>query len=82
MSQNPLNLIGLLNLDTNPNGIDRWFNEDLFIFIAGNIHWIENDFSGSPFYQHLDKWEGGGLLSFDFGDIVPFNDLAGEVLET
>jgi hypothetical protein len=79
MSQNPLNIIRLLNLDTNPNGVDRRFNQNLFILIPGDMHWIQNNFRRRPAMRRgLDR----GALGFDFGDVVPFNDLAGEVFET
>jgi hypothetical protein len=42
--QNPLNVIGLLDLDADADRVDRRFNQHLFIFIAGNVNWIQHNF--------------------------------------
>ena len=41
--QDPFNIICLLDFDTNPYRVDGWLNEDLFILIAGYMHWIQDD---------------------------------------
>ena len=46
MTQNPLNVIRLFNLDGESEGIDGGLNQDLFILVAGNDNGLENDFLG------------------------------------
>ena len=49
MTQNPLNVIRLFNLDGESEGIDGGLNQDLFILVAGNDNGLENDFLGRSF---------------------------------
>ncbi len=67
MHQNLLNIIRLLNLDANPYTVDARLDQDPLILISCDNERIQQDF--------------GGRLSFDFGDIVSFRGLRGEVGE-
>lgn len=58
-------LICLLYPDTDTDTVDTWLNEDLLIFVAGDVQRVQ---------QELGRASG-----FDFGDIVSFRGLGGKV---
>ena len=51
MRENPFNVISLFDFNTDSDCVDGRFNEDLFIFVSGDVHRIQNDFRGRPFSQ-------------------------------
>lgn len=65
VNQNVFNLICLLYPDAHADTVDTWLNEDLFVFVSGDVQRIK---------QKLGR--AGG---FDFGDIVPLGSLRSEV---
>jgi hypothetical protein len=94
MGQYPLNVIGLLYLDADPDRVDGRLNQNLFIFIASNVHWIQHNFRGRPGLSARNTTRskrgvlecavlggGGSVLCLYFGDVVPFHDLGREVFE-
>lgn len=62
-----LNLIGLLDLDADADGVDARLDQDSLVLVTGN---------GQGREQHL-----GRGLSFDLGDIVTLGGLGGKVGE-
>jgi hypothetical protein len=60
-----LDLIRLLDLDANPHAIDARLDQDFLMIISGNSKWVQKDL--------------GRTGGFDFGNIVPFCYLRGEV---
>ena len=48
MSENPFYVVRLFNLYTNTDGIDRWFDKDLFVLISGYMHGIQDNLRGRP----------------------------------
>jgi hypothetical protein len=46
VSQDPFDIVCLFDFDANPYRIDRRLNQDLFIFIAGYMHRVEDDLGG------------------------------------
>ena len=48
MSQNAFNVIRLFDFDANADGVDGRFDKDLFILVASDVHWIQNDFGRRP----------------------------------
>jgi hypothetical protein len=43
VSEDTFNIIGLLDFDTDPDSIDGWLNENVFILITSNMHRIQDD---------------------------------------
>ena len=64
--QNPLDIIGLFDFDADADRVDRRFNQHLFVFITGDVHWIQHDFRRCPEYQQK---EGSGIGGADFASI-------------
>jgi hypothetical protein len=46
LTQDPLNLIRLLDGDGYSDRVDGWFDEDAFGFVSGDDEWVEEDFDG------------------------------------
>lgn len=67
MYQNVLNLVGLLDLDANADRVDAWLDQDPLVFVARNGERGEEDL--------------GRRLCLNFGNIVSFGGLGGEVGE-
>lgn len=67
MDEQVLNLIGLLDLDADADGVDARLDQDSLVLVTGN---------GQGREQHL-----GRGLSFDLGDIVTLGGLGGKVGE-
>lgn len=65
MHQYILNLVCLLDLDTDAYTVDAGLDQDLFILVSGHGQRVEEDF-----------WGAGG---FDLGDVMPLRSLGGEV---
>ena len=63
--QDMLDLVRLLDLDTDPYAINAWFDKDTFVLVACD---------GQRVQDHLRRGFG-----FDLGDIVPFRGLRGEI---
>lgn len=48
VSENPFNVIRLFDFDANADGVNGRFDKDLFVLVASDVHWIQNDFGRSP----------------------------------
>lgn len=48
VTQNPLNLIRLLDLDADPDGVYRGLNKHSFIFVPGDYKRVKEDFFRCP----------------------------------
>ena len=46
VAQNPLDFISLLDLDAKSDRVERGFDEDAFVFIAGDDERVQEDFLG------------------------------------
>ena len=67
MHEDMLNLIDLLNLDADPDGVDARLDQDTLILVPRDDKGVEDDL-----------WTPASL---DLGHIVPFGGLRGEVAE-
>lgn len=65
VDQNMFDLVGLLYPDADADTVDTRLNEDLLIFVAGDVQRVQQEL--------------GGAAGFDFGDIVSFRGLGGKV---
>ena len=62
--QNPLDIIGLFDFDADADRVDRRFNQHLFVFSTGDVHWIQHDFRRCPKHQQKEgeRYSGGMTL--------------------
>lgn len=60
-----LDLVGLLDLDADAHTVDTRLDEDALVLVAGHGQGVQEDFRRR--------------LGLDFGDIMPFRGLGGEV---
>lgn len=60
-----LNLVCLLDLDANTDGVDAGLDEDSLVLVSRNRQWGKEDF--------------GRCLGFDLGNIMSLSCLRGEV---
>lgn len=44
MSENPFNIVCLFNFDAETYGVDGRLYENLFVLVASNVHWVQDDF--------------------------------------
>ena len=63
-----LNLIRLLDLDTDPHAVDAGLNQHPLVFVSRHGQGVQQNFRGS--------------LGFDFRDIVSFGGLGCEIGQT
>lgn len=66
MHQYLFDFICLFHLDAHTDGVDTGFDEDLFVFITGDVHRLEEEFCA-------------GVAHFDFRPVVSFHLLRREV---
>ena len=55
MCKYPLYIVCLFDFDTDANRVDGRFDQHLFVLIAGDAHWIQNDLRGRPYVRIPDK---------------------------
>lgn len=60
-----LNLVGLLDLNANADGVDTGLDEDSFVFVSRNVQRRKEDF--------------GRCLGLNLGDVVTLDGLRGKV---
>jgi hypothetical protein len=54
VSENPFNIICLFNFDAETYRVDGRLYENLFILVAGNVHWVQDDFRGGSAISGLE----------------------------
>lgn len=65
MYEDVFDFVGLFDADGDADGVDGGFNQDFLILVPGDGEGVEEQF--------------GGRLGFDFGDVMSFAGLGGEV---